>query len=420
MGSFDSTCALSGLPITHGDDVKYFLLTENPYEDSLVCYSHDMWFPRSTPVRAKYNDYGSIEAYDESSPGVYAIVAALTQDLIEVGTGDNSCHDVPTSKGMDFGRVLNAVWERRILVTREFERRPSMKKDDEVPDGLPTLQQISKLLNEAGYPTNDGHDTVMGNDGSYHVDEKDHGWVRIREAGYGEGDSLEILLPLLKDYAAIITAGSGSYSGRCEIQVMPLPADPEKYLSFLDRDKTKPCKVFQAIILQEVWDALCEIGNYKKHRTAIQKEWDSNVESWRLQLESEAAREELLESAKDPELLALLREMKSFRDPSSSVYSYIPFTMGIGEHFNLVTERHAQTLFTDDQIKEYLDDIAGFSCIQEMIYRIRYWWRPTFSCGSQFGEYGEHEDWHKILVHVSGLLKVKHNYEEEDYEEDEE
>ena len=64
MGSFNTTCAVSGLPITCGDKVKYSLLAENPYEDSLVCSSHDMYYPRSHPVSAEYNDYGSIENYD--------------------------------------------------------------------------------------------------------------------------------------------------------------------------------------------------------------------------------------------------------------------------------------------------------------------------------------------------------------------
>jgi len=41
MGSFDFTCSLSGLGIRAGDPVKYFLLTDNPYEDTqTVCSPH--------------------------------------------------------------------------------------------------------------------------------------------------------------------------------------------------------------------------------------------------------------------------------------------------------------------------------------------------------------------------------------------
>jgi hypothetical protein len=64
MGSFDYTCAISGLPIAGGEAVRYLLLTQNPYHrgvkaGSFVCYSTDHWFPRVFPIRAKYNDYGS-------------------------------------------------------------------------------------------------------------------------------------------------------------------------------------------------------------------------------------------------------------------------------------------------------------------------------------------------------------------------
>ena len=63
MGSFDFTCSLSGLGIRAGDPVKYFLLTDNPYEDTqTVCSPHDLYVPRTWPLRAEYNDYGTIEA----------------------------------------------------------------------------------------------------------------------------------------------------------------------------------------------------------------------------------------------------------------------------------------------------------------------------------------------------------------------
>ena len=74
MGSFDFTCSISGLAIGAGDPVKFFLLTENPYDDNnIVCYVHDLYVPRTWPISADYNDYGSIEGYDPESPGVLAI-----------------------------------------------------------------------------------------------------------------------------------------------------------------------------------------------------------------------------------------------------------------------------------------------------------------------------------------------------------
>lgn len=34
MGSFASTCCISGLPIEAGDDVRWLLLMQNPYCES--------------------------------------------------------------------------------------------------------------------------------------------------------------------------------------------------------------------------------------------------------------------------------------------------------------------------------------------------------------------------------------------------
>ena len=61
MGSFATTCAVSELPIEAGDKVRYLLLSSNPYIEGVKCHTSDLWFPRTYPVQAVYNDYGSIE-----------------------------------------------------------------------------------------------------------------------------------------------------------------------------------------------------------------------------------------------------------------------------------------------------------------------------------------------------------------------
>jgi hypothetical protein len=66
MGSFDYTCAVSGLPIGAGDDVRLMLLTQNPYHHgkkagAMTCGMNDVWFPRTFPLRGRYNDYGGVD-----------------------------------------------------------------------------------------------------------------------------------------------------------------------------------------------------------------------------------------------------------------------------------------------------------------------------------------------------------------------
>jgi hypothetical protein len=44
----------------------YLLLTQNPYHrgktaGASTCYQHDLWFPRTYPLRGTYDDYGRAE-----------------------------------------------------------------------------------------------------------------------------------------------------------------------------------------------------------------------------------------------------------------------------------------------------------------------------------------------------------------------
>ena len=67
MGCFAYTCAISGLPIDSGDKVRYLLLTKNPYfsHAGSIVMPDGEWFPRTFPIKAWYNDYGSVEHIDD-------------------------------------------------------------------------------------------------------------------------------------------------------------------------------------------------------------------------------------------------------------------------------------------------------------------------------------------------------------------
>jgi hypothetical protein len=104
MGSFSYTCTVSNLPIAAGDKVRFMLLTQNPYNER-PCSAHDVWFPRTFPITAFYDDYGSIDNLEHSAQ-VDLWMEGLNLDLHEVGTGDNPCHDVSTAKGMSFENLL--------------------------------------------------------------------------------------------------------------------------------------------------------------------------------------------------------------------------------------------------------------------------------------------------------------------------
>src|SRR5690606_3525617 len=114
MGSFDFTCSVSNLPISHGTKVRWLAMGDSRY-DNIGCNIHSFYSPIAIPIKAEYNDYGSIDKYNEKSIGYIANLAILNRHAVECGTGDNSCHDVPVLANMSFDKWLNAIWEGRVF-----------------------------------------------------------------------------------------------------------------------------------------------------------------------------------------------------------------------------------------------------------------------------------------------------------------
>jgi hypothetical protein len=152
MGSFDYTCCVSGLPIGAGDPVRYILLQASPFsERGDYANGAEEWYIRTPPIRAEYNDYGSIE--DCKDPSIQRLwLDAFKLDLVEKGLGDNTVHDVPARKGMAFDELLDATQECHIEV-RDLERkRPkfSFMPKSVIPKGIPTLRRVENIIRTAG------------------------------------------------------------------------------------------------------------------------------------------------------------------------------------------------------------------------------------------------------------------------------
>ena len=65
MGCWNDTCLITNLPIHSGDPVIAFVISYDNYEEGLTkfsgsCYSTDIAFPITLPIKAEYNDYGSV------------------------------------------------------------------------------------------------------------------------------------------------------------------------------------------------------------------------------------------------------------------------------------------------------------------------------------------------------------------------
>lgn len=100
MGSFNVTCAISHIPIKHGDDVVFLILEKSVDrsrgEGALGCYPTHFWTPYMLPVYAKYNDYGSIEDWQDSElPVLDFIVKNYKKNLFEEKQEDKDAVEDP-------------------------------------------------------------------------------------------------------------------------------------------------------------------------------------------------------------------------------------------------------------------------------------------------------------------------------------
>lgn len=118
MGCFDYRCAISGLPIKWHDPVRFMLMVKNPgpYVAMACDAAHDdsLWKPRCIPIKARYNDYGSVEGMKGLELDL--MLEGLRRDIVPREQGENEYHDVPVSVDMPLEELLRALWETRVLV----------------------------------------------------------------------------------------------------------------------------------------------------------------------------------------------------------------------------------------------------------------------------------------------------------------
>lgn len=93
MGCWNGTCMLTHLPIIAGDPVVAFLIEVTPAaaSGSAPCYSNDRGAPLTTPIKAKYNDYGSIEDIEPHSEVL--AMSFLNIDNLKTATAGDEADD---------------------------------------------------------------------------------------------------------------------------------------------------------------------------------------------------------------------------------------------------------------------------------------------------------------------------------------
>lgn len=463
MGSFAYTCAVSGLPIECGDRVRYFLLTKNPYHNGAenTCSIHDLWFPRTFPLCGIYNDYGSVEEIAVNAEQEVWL-EGFEKDMIEQGWGENTIHDVSTKKNMKFNELLNAIQEGRILVQREVEhistnelwenikslankalgkkedtRSPEEKRDSKVPAGIPTMFRIQKIAEKLGIPIYDGN----WNKTSIVIDEPTRGEVRIRcHNMYGEdlkpddkftpGKAvehqvrvLEKLQAELSNYATMISTGSGGCAVSkdkkrtkatyiqpdTELLIRPKPGTHDGAI-YKYRNNKQPLPVGHAMIREDVWQALIKLSfegytNSSFKNIKIQTYYDG-IFGFLDGIKQKSKNIESLDK-KTADLLSWVEKDILIRDHQGAwiFKDSIPFTVGLGTHFDLLINK-------GDLAKETANMMAEFAFIHHILSSCRYQWRPSSSAGPQFGEYRSHKKLHTAFAKIANDILIQNKKNE--------
>lgn len=292
MGSFSMTCSFSGLGIAAGTPVRAFLLTESPYFGR----GEGAWSVRTPPLRACYDDYGSIDRVHPKDAHIAKLwLRGLREDLVELGTGANQCHDVPTRRDMSFDEFLDALTEGRIYVrqdTENFWRRPRNFLDDISAEDrararlIPSLQGIEAILERDKSLQEECGGRVTGTGlfcGKFVLDEPRPRLVRVRWEKTASTDPNRKYIPeeesardmrqlqkvkSLVDYAGFtscIIASTDCSEGSVELVVFAAPhystfhAGPEWYSGKKETPggADAPLRVSLALVREDVWQAAC-------------------------------------------------------------------------------------------------------------------------------------------------------------------
>jgi hypothetical protein len=376
MGSFPITCGVSGLPIESGERVRYLLITENPYKTKTpVCDSIGRYFPRTWPIRATYDSYGSIDGY--SSEDADLIMRGFQKDLLEIGTGDNRYTDLRVRKDMSFSELLTSIREGRVSVLRDIRKKQKTTN--------PPWKEIEDTL-QGAFP-----------DVAFQVDEGVAG-VRVRLTTYQdpEGQLVKASELLNATYAVALTAGSGRSPNQAELKVFFKPGmGMDEGLE----GSSERVQIHQVMIREDVWQNLlcCQIQAYDNDPVYNLSEYTKAV-----RLRIEAFRKQLSEfpSLAEDLLLSLMSyhpELKYKNIGRGILINPIPYTVALPEHFLL--------RFKDGLVDEsFILGAAEFLYVQDLLERVRHIWHPSDVAGPNEPAYQSHRDFSRAILDIAERL----------------
>ena len=402
MGSFDSICAVSRLPISAGERVKLLLLGSNPYEVN-------SWVQRSWPVDCVYDDYGSVEDYDETCLSVMTMLECFKIDVLDKGVGDNQVHDVAVNKEGNFDQFLTAIDENRLEVLQNVDRleanlqlgiqfdnqrfvdimrsnRTRMFAPNDAPDNYPTLSSVVDLLESAGFGV--ASSFQYGKRDFFYVDEMEPGCVRLRPVlsifEEEQQDLVRLVDVLSKKYAAVITVSKDD-SRECMVLAFPKHTSSKEVTcySWGNKDIQKTGTVGKVMILERVWDQMLEVPavrDYEKPidntaiRQIVRKKWDRELEDRNILSWISSSTEE--------------DEDEMFVRHHMSVGSVC--CVGLELHWRSAISLARKNQLPREKIDKFLNDVADAVHINMHLRTLGYSLQPQKPIGPQCGDRAHH------------------------------
>lgn len=394
MGCWNETCALSHLPIRAGDEVVFLVLTRTPYFDHEArtgCYIGDHWFPRTLPLFAKYNDYGSIEDWTPTEvPLIESIVEGFRRDLFETReTRRDSVLRIPSRQkaNLNWDNVLNWLQEGHVRIDRyAYEGRKRI-----------TPAIVRKALRE--------NEEFI--------------------AKYGE------------EFEKIPKNASAKRKAEIEKRNQKrglLDSAAERYARELEQPSVLPC--LKILIRKDVWDSLLQMGvNF----------WNSSIDYSKIQEDAKAWKTAARKIRTQPdELLDILRKSKKgvskkeLKDLEESVafltghrisqevgsdcifeFSGLrgngtpPFQMGPHDALKaaLTDFLRVDSPAVEEKVDLFMERFGQLRYIEYVMSLVRLAWNPTSGSGSQNDEKVNHFEFHARCAKIACDLALEEGQE---------
>lgn len=428
MGSFDMSCAISGLSIECGTEMKMLLLTENPYSDGRGGFEPtSYWIPRAPAISCEYDDYGRGGSFEEEE--IKSLwMKGLSVDMIEQGIGDNQYHDPETTKDMSFESMLDAANEQRLFVDRRMRNRgftPS-NKEEEKPnrkDGIPSFSIVSKILRDAGLVVNGGEKGV-------YVDEIEYEQTRVRMAGYRTAE--ENTEKLNKIYNSHLKQFAGTVTKMRDVELKLFPHPMSDHVVGY-REEEEYSAISTCMVRQDVWDAILAIKTnpwYVDHEITSQH-YKDGMDSFHngyvkktqeLKELREKAKLETDEEKKQSLLTAIyLKNARSDidndygrdRNPilysmSSMSNSFDGFTLSLRGHYEIAVKEGLMS----EKVLSGISDITYISYVM-MMNNLR--WMPSLYSGQE-SYWGVKSDLHQSIADIAKKCKASYDENREEWE----